>query len=99
MKNILGDITFTSLLEMIEMEPEKKQEIIDLLPKMDGKDRSELFESLSQLLEYQFEKEVIIKEADMLKGQTPESIDWEKFDNIKKEAAEKIISKEDEKAA
>lgn len=96
MPNILGDVTFTSLLELLEIEPEKKQEIIDLLPKMDEKDRSELFESLSQLFEYQLEKKVIAQKADMLsKEKNPDNIDWQKFATIEKEALKEILSKQE----
>lgn len=95
MGSILGDKTIASLLDIIEMEPEKKQEIRDFLPSMDEKDRQDILESLLNLFSLQVQKEVTLKQGEMIaqSGQSPDSFDWQKFSNVEDEVLKNIIGK------
>lgn len=97
MPNILGDKTILSLLDLVELEEERKQEIRDLLPKMNEDDRREVFEMLYQLFSIKVQKNTLAKQSKTLAQKTDDihSIDWQKFNDAEKEALKEILSKQD----
>lgn len=93
--SILGDKTITSLLEIVTIDGQKKQELIDLLPAMDEEDRRDIFRILYQLFAIQTENKIALEEAKMLatKIEHPDSFDWAEFEKIEEKVLKEITQK------
>lgn len=95
MLSILGDKTIISLLNLTRMEPQKKKELIELLPAMNEEDRRDVFLILYQLFAIQTENKIAFEEAKMLRGKLndPQSFDWKKFAEIEENVLKETISR------
>jgi len=95
MENTLGDKTILSLLKVVSMEEDKKQELITLLPAMNEEDRLDIFRILYELFAIQTDNKIAVEEAEMLakKIEHPESFDWQEFSKIEEKILQEVISK------
>lgn len=95
MPSILADKTIISLLDLTNMEPQKKRELIELLPAMNEEDRRDVFLILYQLFAIQTENKIAFEEAKMLRERikNPDSFDWEKFREIEENVLRETISR------
>lgn len=95
MRRILGDKTIISLLDLADMEPQKKKELIELLPAMNEEDRRDVFLILYQLFAIQTENKIALEEAKMLreKMNDPKSFDWKKFAEIEENVLRETLSR------
>lgn len=95
MENILGDKTILSLLEIVDMEQGKKQELIALLPAMDEVDRRDIFQILYQLFAIETDNKIALEEAKMLakKSENSNSFDWKEFEKIEEKVLKELLQK------
>jgi len=93
--NILGDKTIISLLDILDMEAERKKELKDLLPYMDSADREGVLEDLLKLFSLQVDKATTLERAKMVMDdlQHPGKFDWNRFNNAQEEVVNDLLAK------
>lgn len=92
MASILGDKTLRSLLQAVQMEDAKKEEVISLLPYMDAQDRVDIFWILYRLFALQANKKITLEEARILSDSTKKNeIDWGQVGQIEEKVLKEIV--------